>query len=141
MARPRLLLAEPRTPRRLALISVLRSGHEVLLLAPADDPLRVVRRERPALVVLGCHPAHPMAAIRTCRALKTEISPPLVGVLNGPGLTLDPEEVMGHYMADDYLCGPTDPAHVARWVAALAAGERPVELSGQTRPFWQRLLR
>ncbi len=141
MARPRLLLAEPRNARRLELIAALRDGHQVILLTPTDDPLRVVRREHPALVVLGCHPSQPLAAVRTCRALKTEHAPPLVGVLNGPGVTLDAQEVMGHYLADGYLQGPATTAQVIAWVAELGAGSRPVNLSGARRPLWRRLLR
>ena len=141
MVRPRLLLAEPRHARRLELIAALREQHQVLLLTPTDDPLRVVRREHPQVVVLGCHPSQPLAAVRTCRALKTEHDPPLVGVLNGPGVSLDPDEVMRHYLADGYLLGPTTPESVATWVAALAAGERPISLEGGGRPIWKRLWR
>ena len=39
MALPRLLLAEPRHARRLELIAALQESHQVLLLAPTDDPL------------------------------------------------------------------------------------------------------
>ncbi len=140
MALPRLLLAEPRHARRLELIASLRGDHQVILLAPTDDPLRVVRKERPRVVILGCHASRPLAAIRTCRALKTEQSPPLVGVLNGPGVTLDPEEVMQHYLADGYLLGPTTIAEVVSWVAKVRSGARPVVLAGSGRPLWRRLV-
>lgn len=140
MALPRLLLAEPRNARRLELIAALRTDHQVILLTPTEDPLRVVRREHPEVVVLGCHPSQPLAAVRTCRALKTEHDPPLVGVLNGPGVTLDPDEVLSHYLADGYLRGPTTADGVATWVAALSAGERPITLSGAGTPLWKRLL-
>lgn len=138
MPRLRLLLAEPRNARRLELIAALRADHDVILLTPTDDPLRVVRREHPAVVVLGCHVAQPLAAVRTCRALKTEQSPPLVGVLNGPGVRLDPDEVMDHYLADGYLCGPVDTDAVAVWVRELAAGARPVRGGDRRAGPWRR---
>jgi len=140
MARCRLLLAEPRHVRRLELIAALRGGFEVLLLEPTEDPLRVVRRERPELVILGCQASQPLAAARTCRALKTELDPPRVGVLNGPGLPLDPKDVMDQYLADGYLGGPADPETVRSWAERLRDGERPVVVAQPARGWWRRLL-
>jgi hypothetical protein len=111
-----------------------------LLLNPDDDPLRVVRREHPAIVVLGCHASKPLAAARACRAIKTEHDPPWVGLLNGPGMKLDPTEMMGQFLADGYLEGPVQPADVAQWVARIAAGERPVVLNPRRMPLWRRWL-
>ncbi len=126
MSRPRVLIADPHPMSRLVALDALREGWEVVPLADDDDPVRATRRLKPALLLLAVPPGRSQGALRACRSLKTEASPPRVALLDRTGRLSDPDEVMRAWLADGVISGAFEAATLARFVTAVIAGERPI---------------
>lgn len=128
--KPRLLLVDEDTTRRLGLVAALRERYEILPLVHGEDPLQVARSLRPEVVLIVLHRARPDGTLRLCRTLRTEIMPHRhVGVL-GFGPDAPPvDEVMGPWMAEGYYTGPADAGAILQFADALWRGERPRQLN------------
>lgn len=137
--RPCLLVIDGDPGRRLALIGALRDAFRIL----PDDPSRTaVRRARdlaPELVLVALDPRNPKAGMNLCRALKTDLRPSPVGVLDPTGAG-SADAVMA--LAEGYLRGQQSPQEIVAWTHAVLAGERPVrEGPVGRRSLLKRLLR
>ena len=123
-ARPTLIVLEPDPARRLRLVSALRAAFQVLPEDPERTAVRRARDERPDLVLVSLSPRNPRPGLGVCRALKTDLRPGPVGVVD-EGAVSQPEEALEGHLADGYLAGEADPSQLAEWALAILAGERP----------------
>lgn len=127
--KPVVIVRDPDPTRRLAWVSALSARYEVS--APGDEePLRLIRRVRPALVLLTVAEGRPGEASALCRAIKTEAgSPPRVGLLDPGGRLTEPAAAAQACLADGLLGGtPPDLDARLRFVADTLAGAKPVTL-------------
>lgn len=122
----KVLIADPNPKGRLVALDALRERWEVVPLPDDEDPVRATRRLRPALLLLAVPAGRSQGALRACRSLKTEASPPRVALLDRDGRLADPEETMRSYLADGVLAGSFDAELLKKFVAGVIAGERPV---------------
>lgn len=125
--RVKLLLLEAETSRRLLWISALRGAFDVVGLEEGEDPLRVVRAARPALVLLSAEGAGAEEALRLAHRLKTGPHPPALGVVCPGRARPSPEHVLVRTQADGYLGGDVNPERLLAWSIRLRRGERAVE--------------
>lgn len=125
--RPPILVADPDVRGRLWIVDVLRVAFAVTIPGPGEDPLRAVRRVRPAGVLLAVPRGRSAEAMRMCRVLKTDSdTPPRVGILDQWGRIRRPERALEQALADGYLGGRVLPDEVVRFTRALLAGQEPV---------------
>lgn len=105
--RPALLLVEPHPHTRLDRVARLRSHFSVHTLAPGEDPVRRIRRERLPLVLLALPrgTAALEAALRTARVLKTDRRPPTVALTDRWGRLENPADTLLRIGAEGYLVG------------------------------------
>lgn len=125
--RARLLLLEPQCARRLSWIASLRGSFDVLSPDEGEDPLRVVRAARPALVLISAEGAGVADALRLAHRLKTGPHPPCLGVVCPGRGRPSPEQVLLHTQADGYLGGDVTPERLLGWCLRVRRGERAVE--------------
>lgn len=124
--RPRLLLVDDDTARRLEFTAALSAGWDVHPAGLDDDPLRLARGLRPGVVLLALEKARSEQVLRLCRTLRTDLRPiERVGIYEGGSRRRGSWIAMELWMADGYLGLPTDPATLSAWVDALVRGERP----------------
>ncbi len=133
MSRGRVLIADPHPTTRLIALDALRDAWEVVPLPDDEDPVRATRRYRPVLLLLAVPPGRSQGALRACRSLKTEASPPRVALLDRARRLDDPEEIMRSWLADGVLSGPFEAATLRTFVDDVLAGKRPA-LTGQPAP-------
>jgi DNA-binding NarL/FixJ family response regulator len=126
MTRGRVLIADPHPTTRLVALDALRDHWEVMPLADDEDPVRATRKARPVLLLLGVPPGRSQGALRACRSLKTEASPPRVALLDRAGKLSDPEQILEDWLADGVLCGSFEAAELRKFVEDVLAGRRPV---------------
>lgn len=124
--RPRLLLADPEPATRLLVLDALREAYEVQPIEEGEDPLRTTRKLRPAALLLAVPSRQTQAAIRACRSLKTEASPPRVLLLDLSGRLADPKAAREESLADGVLSGRVTAEQIRAFLAAALAGDRPV---------------
>lgn len=136
--RPSLLVLDGDPGRRLALIGALRDAFRVLPDDPSRTAVRRVRDLAPELVLIGVDPRNPRAALSLCRALKTDLRPSPVAVLDPAGATTA-DEVLE--IAEGYARGRLSDERLVAWTHAVIAGRRPVEEGPlQRRSLLKRLL-
>lgn len=134
------LVADPQPASRLAAVDALRDHYDVQILPEDDDPVRVARRARPALILLAVPSARIQGALRAARSLKTEASPPAVALTDRGGRIEAPEEALAACLADGYVSGVVEPAALQAFVAQVLEGKRPVLRGRAQRGLIGRLL-
>lgn len=140
-ARPKLLLADPNPATRLAALDALGKDWEVIPLPEEEDPVRVARKLRPAVLALAVPQGRVNNALRACRSLKTEANPPRVALLDHGSRISDPTEALAAWLADGITSGAVDAAALPAFFAAVVAGEKPVlRGTGSVRGLLGRLL-
>ena len=143
--RPRLLLIDDDTPRRLELTSILSARCDVQPAGYADDPLRLARTGRPEIVLFVTRGRAPEATLRLCRSLRTDVRPIRAVALAEAGPRPRGAFVaMELWMATGYLGLPAGPEQLLPFIEALLRGERPqvaplTEPPGALRTLWRRL--
>ncbi len=135
MSRPSLLLVEPHPHTRLDRVARLGARFTVHTLAPGEEPVRRVRRDRVDLVLLALPrgTAAMEAALRTARVLKTDRRPPRLGLTDRWGRLGDAAAagaVLARIGAEGYLAGRVADAALFDFLAALA-GPGPTIVQGQ----------
>jgi len=122
--RPSLLVLDAAPARRLALIGALRDRFRVLPDDPSRTAIRRVRDSNPELVLISVDPRNPKAALSFCRALKTDLRPNAVAVLDPTG-AVEADEVLA--VAEGYARGELTPERMVAWTEDVLAGRKPVE--------------
>jgi hypothetical protein len=127
---PRLLLWEPEPRARLRTVAALRGLADVLLADdPSENPVRLVRRLRPELMLLALGRGRLSPGLQSCRVIKTDQGrPPRVGLTDRWSRLRDPDQALVGCDGDGYLGGVPDAAALRMFVADLMAGRRPVHL-------------
>lgn len=123
--RPGVVIVEEHPARRLSRAAALSARWRVVALESFDSLSRVQRAERPALVLLAVDPARPGAATRAAQRAKSELSPPLVGLIC-PGRVEAPEVWVAGCGADGWLGGEADEGALNAWIDQVMRGERPI---------------
>ena len=126
MSRARVLIADPHPTTRLVALDALRDHYEVMPLPDEEDPVRATRKARPDLLLLGVPPSRSQSALRACRSLKTEASPPRVALLDRAGRLSDPQRTLDEWLADGVLSGNFEAAELRKFVDEVMAGQHPV---------------
>ena len=131
--RVRVMLAQPDARGRLRVVEALRDRYELMPLGPGEDPVRAVRSQRPALVLLEVPRAQSGNTLRACRAIKTDAgTPPRVALLDLRGRLSHPRNAVEGCLADGYLGRELASAELAGFVADVLAGKRPI-IEGERR--------
>ena len=136
--RPRVLVLDPDTSSRLALVSSLRALFQVLPQDSSQPALRRVRTDQPALVLVVLGPRRDPRALRTCRVIKTDARAPLLGVVD-PWGRADADALL-EIEADGLWRGATDD-HVGAWAMEILQGLCPKWERPLRRSFLRRLFR
>ena len=135
MATPSLVLVEPDATERLRAVDALRARWDVHPLGARDEPLRAVRRLRPAIVVVSAGRSG-TGALHLCRAIRTERTlDARVLVVNREAVAAVRRFVRAGGVADGYLEGPVSTEVLVDACSRLAAGQEvdegvPVEPKG-----------
>ncbi|MCB9781147.1 MAG: hypothetical protein H6742_21450 [Alphaproteobacteria bacterium] len=126
-ARPQVLLAVQDTRTRLRLLAALGAAFDAVPLAVDDDPVRAVRQQRPAIVLLEVPRGRSGNALRACRTIKTDAgTPPAVALVDVEGRLEEPLAAVEACMADGSLGTVEDEQAVRAFVHDVLAGRRPV---------------
>lgn len=125
--RPRLLLVEGQTARRLTWIASLRHRFDVLGVEEGEDPARVARAQRPEIILVSAEGAEVEDAIRLAHRLKTGPMPPCLGLICPGRGRPSPEQALRRTQADGYLGGDVTPQRVLDWALRLRRGEHVIE--------------
>lgn len=125
MRGPVLLIDDDRKLRGLLTEYLGSAGFEVMTAGRADEGLRLLRTEHPAIVILDVM-LPGMDGFDACRAIRRESAVPII-MLTARGDVTD--RVVGLELgADDYLSKPFEPRElVARIDAILRRGRTPAE--------------
>ncbi len=128
---------------RLRAVSALHERYEVLVPEPGEELLRVVRRVRPAAVLLAMSRGRASVIFRLCRALKTDgRDPPAVGLIDRWNRLEDPSASLTSCLGDGYLGGQLAPEEIRRWAGRLIERRGHVVVTGPAeKTFRDRLLR
>ncbi len=122
--RPRLLLVEDDPATRLIVTAALAGAFEVLAPAAGDDPVRIVRATNPALALVGVQ-RRPAEALRLTRALRTDLRPVSVAVLDPRARAPMRADAAPQERVDGYYGVPLDAESLRAFVADVIAGRRP----------------
>lgn len=139
--RIRVMLVDPDPMRRLALVAALREVYAVQPVEEGRDLLREVRARRPELVLIATDAARLNEALRSARVLRSDPTPPLLGLVHSGRRAPSADELLERSSASGLYLGPPEPARLVAWVGRLLAGERAVERLEGPRGLLGRLLK
>lgn len=138
--RARVMLVDADPMRRLALVAALRESFAVLPVEEGRDLLKEVRAQRPDLVLLALDASRLAESLRSARVIRSDPTPPLLGLVGALRRGPDPEALMERSLANGLLLGRPEPAQLNDWVTRVLAGERPVLRLARGRGLLSKLL-